>query len=95
MRRAIAVILLVSVVLPGGCDSTVTKRQLYAQNRQLRTATPLGQMVHTGSDDKYDYYQFQPGGQRYKVLKPQAVPSKPSTRLSGACGGPSGAPSLI
>jgi hypothetical protein len=91
-----SVILLAAFAIPlGGCDSTVTKPQLYSEARRLRTVTPQGQMIHVGSDSKYDYYRFEPGGQRYKVPRPATLPAGPSSQVSTACGGPNRLATLI
>jgi hypothetical protein len=68
-------ILAVCLLLLGACHSEVTKPQLYAQARRLRAETPQGQMIHEGSDSKYDYYRFEPGGQRFKVARPLSIPT--------------------
>ncbi len=63
------------LILLGACHSEVTKPQLYARARQLRTDNPQGQMIHEGSDKDFDYYRFEPGGQRFKVARPAIVPT--------------------
>jgi hypothetical protein len=74
MGKSQILLLSMTVMLLCGCHSTVTKPQLYAQARRLRTAVPQGQMIHEGSDSKYDYYRFEPGGQRFKVLRNPNAP---------------------
>jgi len=81
-------VLVIGAILLGGCDSTVTRPQLLAQARHLRASTPQGQMLHVGSDDKYEYYRFEPGGQRYKVPHAPGLLPGPTSRMSAACGSP-------